>query len=436
MEKLLEMAATTCDQAEVYAVEYTNNTVSFENAQLHDIDSKILSGVSLRVIKDGKLGFAYIRNLHDPEALVQHALASLEGGIEVGYDFPLTTDLPQLDTYDPALEALSNTHLVQECARVCDTLASNTSGEIAMIAFAHLGAIRILNTSGTDLSLRHSLYGAYSQIIYPGSGSGIVRQVREKTFAPMPDKLVNEMIDLYTRSSKSVEPQGGKMKVIFMPNSAHTLTWRIASGMSAKNIYEHISPIADRLDERIFDERLTISDDPLNDSYPGARAFDDEGVPCRYFPLVEDGVLKNFYTDLNYAHKLNMPPTGHGYRTAMWGGDVIALHPAPSLMYLTIQPGDQAFSDLVHSLDRGIIVEGALGAHSGNIPNGDYSIGINPGFYVENGEIVGRVKDAMVAGNIYETLQHVLAVENVVHPCGAGRIPALLCDAVSVATKS
>lgn len=48
---------------------------------------------------------------------------------------------------------------------------------------------------------------------------------------------------------------------------------------------------------------------------------------------------------------------------------------------------------------------GALGAHSGNIPNGDFSIGLSPGLYVENGEIVGHVKDSMVAGNIYEVMK-------------------------------
>ena len=59
MEQLLEMAKKVCDQAEVYVVERSSSSVSFENAKLHDIDSKIQSGLSLRIIKDGKLGFAY-----------------------------------------------------------------------------------------------------------------------------------------------------------------------------------------------------------------------------------------------------------------------------------------------------------------------------------------------------------------------------------------
>jgi PmbA protein len=102
-----------------------------------------------------------------------------------------------------------------------------------------------------------------------------------------------------------------------------------------------------------------------------------------------------------------------------------------------MKPGNKSFSQLVKAIDRGIIIDGALGPHSGNIPNGDYSVGVNPGLYVENGEIVGRVKDAMVAGNVYETLKDVMEVGDTLHPSAWGAwVPAILCDNVSVATKN
>jgi len=436
MEQLLEMAKKVCDQAEIYSIEYTRNSVSFENAKLHDVDSKIQSGLSLRIIKDGKLGFAYTKNLINREEFLQNALDSLKGGVEAAYDFPLTKELPQLDTYDSSIENLSSTEMVEECARACDLLTSKADGEIMMTSFSGIGKTRIINSAGTDVSMKHSRYGAYSEIIYPGSGSGISRIFPGKAFENMPDSLINELIELYNLSSKVVAPKGGKMKAIFMPNSSYTLTWRISSGTSSKSVYEKISPIAGKVGEKVFNEKLTIYDDPLNDTYPGARTFDDEGVACVDFPLVENGVLKNFYYDLNYAQKLGAQPSGHGYKAAMWGGDAISLKPAPALMHMTIQPGNMPFSELVKSIERGIIIEGVLGAHSGNIPNGDYSVGITPGLYVENGEIAGRVKDAMVAGNIYETLQHVIAIEDRLHHSWAGWMPAILCDNVSVATKT
>jgi PmbA protein len=436
MERLLEMAKKVCEKAEIYSVEYTSNTVSFENAKLQDIDSKFQSGLSLRIIKDGKLGFAYTRNLINREELVQNALDSLKGGVEANYDFPLTRKLPKLDKYDSSLESLSSRKMVEECGRVCDILKSRTDGEIEMHSFAYIDKIRIINTEGTDISEKGTVFTMFGGASYPGSGAGIFRVFRSKKYEQMPADIVDTMIDLYKLSSKVVEPKGGKMKVMFMPNSMLTLLWRLFSGTSSKSVYEKTSPVAEKVGEKIFDKKLTIYDDPLDDKYPGARGFDDEGVACKPLTLVENGVLKTFFYDLNYASKLDTESTGHGYRTTQWGGDPITLKPIPALSHMSVKPGSKSFSGLVKSMDKGVIVEYALGAHSGNIPNGDYSVAVSPGLYVEKGEIVGRVKDGMVAGNIYETLKNVVDLSDTLYPCFSGEwMPLILCDNVSVATK-
>jgi len=133
---------------------------------------------------------------------------------------------------------------------------------------------------------------------------------------------------------------------------------------------------------------------------------------------------------------MDVAPTGHGFRSAQWGGETIALKPTPTLDHLHIKPGKEPFEQLLGHMDRGVIVVNALGAHSGNIPNGDYSIGLSPGLYVEKGQIIGRIKDAMVAGNVYTTMQHVVAIEDRVRPTMGGSFPAILFDDVNVATKS
>jgi len=441
MEKLLEMAKKVCDKAEVYSIDYTYNPVTFEDAKLHDIESKFQSGISLRIIKNGKLGFAYTKNLINREEILQNALDSIKGEVKANYDFPLTKELPKLDTYDPSVKNLSTTKMVEECARVCDILRSKTDGEISITSSTYIENIRIINSKGTDVSQKETFYGIYVGVIYPGSASAIWRIFISKKFEKLPDDIVNELIELYTLSSNVVETKGGKMKVMFMPNSMHTLNGRIFSGTSSKSIYEKISPVADKIGEKIFNEKITIYDDSLNDKYPGARAFDDEGVRCKPLTIIENGILKSFYYDLNYATKLNAESTGHGYKVLQWGGEQITLKPIPALAHMTIKPGKKSFSELVKSIDRGIIIEGALGAHSGNIPNGDYSVGVNPGLYVENGEIIGRVKDAMIAGNIYETLKYVIDIGDTLHPSFIGLgdynawVPAILFDNLSVATK-
>jgi PmbA protein len=435
MEDLLEMATKRSDQAEVYSIDEERNKVTFENAKLKDIDSTIQSGMSLRVIKNGKIGFAYIKNLIDRKAFLQDALDSLKGGAEAPAVFPTTKELPWLNTFDPSVRKVTSEMIVEECQRICDGIAGRTSGQLNLEAGVDTKTIRLLNSQGTDLTYSTSHYYIVPFMLYPGSYSAIYRAFVGKGFERTPDDVPSHILNLFTASEKAAKPRAGRMKVLFLPENLYVLLWRLKSATSGKMLYQNQSPLADKVGQKIFDEKLTILDDPLNDEFPGARACDDEGTCCRLLPLLEKGILRNYYYDLFYAKKLHAEPTGHGYKSAMWGGETVSLKPVPSLQHLLIEPGELTFAEMIKSMDRGVIVGQALGAHSGNIPNGDYSIGLSPGLYVEGGEIVGHMKDTMVAGNIYNTLRNVISIENMQHHGSGGRYPAILVDDVNVATR-
>ena len=435
MEQLLEMAKQAGDSAEVYALEEAGDSISFENGRLKEIESQSQAGMSLRIIKGGYLGFAYTKNLINREGFLGNALDSLKGEVESRFDFPFTRHVPPLDTYDPSIEDLSNKAMVEECQRVCDVLASKTKGQVNVSAGRRTGRVRILNSEGTDVSTTSSVYALHASILFPNSYASIHRPWVHKGFKQAPDSHLQFILETYERSLREIQIQGGRMKVLFLPETLYALLWRVQSVTNGRNIYQKVSPVLERLNEKIFDEKLTLYDDPLNDRFPGARGFDDEGTPCRLFKVIEKGVLTHFYYDLYYAGKMGASPTGHGYKSAMWGGETVSFKPSPGLEHLYIKPGEKTFTDLLRLMDRGIVIAGVMGAHSGNILNGDFSIGLSPGVYVENGEIVGRVKDAMVAGNIFDTMNHIIELEDTLHPASGGMSPAILFDGVSVATK-
>jgi PmbA protein len=436
MEELIEMARGVADQAEVFSIQDEADGASFENARLKDIESKDQSGISLRIIKGDKVGFAYTKNLLDHREFLQNALDSLKGGVEAPLDFPLTKEVPSLDTYDPSLHALSNSSLVEEGTRVCERMVPETTGQINLSASRGIVRRRLINSQGTDLSAESSYYSLHVEILYPGSYSAIHRPLVSKKFEPAPESYLQFLLDLYNPSLPEVTIPTGRMKVLFLPETLYALLWRLESAASGKNVYQKVSPLIDKIGETIFDKTLTIEDDPLDDRWPGARAFDDEGTACRPLSIVSRGTLKSFYYDLLYARKMKASPTGHGYKSAMWGGETVSFKPAPSLAHLRINPGDRSLAELLKVMDRGVVVAGVMGAHSGNILNGDFSVGLSPGLYVERGEIRGHLKDAMVAGNIYEVMKKIIALEDVVYTTYGGRFPAILFEDVSVATKS
>jgi PmbA protein len=427
MEQLMAIARKSADKVEIYSRAVSADSVKFENGNLKDIDSKLLSGVSLRMFKAGQLGTAYTQNLIDREELVRNALVSLKGGVEADYDVPKASNLPKLDTYDSAIGELTNRQMVDECARISAAIAARTKSQVNVGAERMTLTIRLLNSEGADLAAEFSKFSSDAAAMFPGSYASIARNQVAKKFEAFPDWMIDYVANTYNAALKEVKPAGGRMNVLFLPATLYALIWRLREGANAKNIHEKTSRLKDQMGQKVLSEKLTMVNEPLNDQVPGARAFDDEGTPCRNLPLFKAGVLKSFYCDLCYGRKLGLPPTGNGFR-----GDTTT-KPVPALEHLTIQPGDKSFAELIGMIKKGIIVGGAMGAHSGNILHGEFSIGLAPGIYVENGVIAGQVKDAMVAGNVYETMQNVVAIEDTVCSSFMGRFPAVLFDDVSVA---
>jgi len=441
MEKLLKMAQNVCDQAEVYSIHSEESTVTFENGKLKNIERAIQSGVTLRIIKDGMQGFSYTKDLKDREKLIQNSINALSGGAEAPATLAATLNIPSLDTWDSSVEDITSKTLANECRRIYDLFKKTTTGQLMATAVLSQIETRFMNSLGVDLKSKSSEYGLMPMLLFPGSFSNISRLFYGKTFFKMPDESLEHMVSLFNAAKEESRPKGGKMKILFLPETINELLLRVIAGTNAQMIFQKQSPLGEKINEKILDETLTIVDNPLADNYPGARAFDDEGTLCRTLPLVENGILKNFYADRLYAGKLGIDPTGHGYKCVGFG-DPISFKPAPSIGHLEVEPGSKSFQKMIESIDRGIIPAGVLGGHTGNIPAGDYSLGLSPGLYIEDGRIIGHVKDAMIAGNIYETLNNIEAIENRRHITmapyggfGKWRIPAILVNDVSLATK-
>ncbi|MDD5091699.1 MAG: TldD/PmbA family protein [Candidatus Wallbacteria bacterium] len=437
MEKLLKLALEHAQHAEIYHLERKSTGVSFENSNLKDLESTVQCGYSLRLIKNGKMGFAYTKNLIDRKGLVDNALVSLKGGIDAPFNFPAPGQIKKVDTYNPGIEKIGSQALVDECIRLCSTISSRSKAQVNASAEYTISSLAILNSNGVNLSQKSSTCYIAPQLLYPGTHSSVYRMHLSKAFSSYPDSYLDHIICLYNDSQREATPGSGRMKVIFLPESVYTLMWRLKSASSGRSVFENESPLAKKIGQRIFSEKLTVWNDPLDDRGTGARSFDDEGTPCGRLDIVKDGTLNSFYYDLKYAGKSGSVPTGNGFKGGgmFGGGDPVVYKPSPDILHLRIGTGDLSLEQMISGVDRGIIVQSALGAHSGNIPNGDFSIGLAPGFYIENGKVTGHVKDAMIAGNIYDVLQNVSAIENDSHFAMTGRYPALLLDGVSVAAR-
>jgi len=244
------------------------------------------------------------------------------------------------------------------------------------------------------------------------------------------DGLADRVIWQLEMAKKKTAVSTKLLPVIFTPlGVASALLSPLVLAFNGKSVLEGASPLKDKLGEQVFDKRLSLWDDATIAYGVGSYPFDDEGVSGRRLPLVTNGVVTNFLYDLQTAALAGTQSTGNGQRAG--GG-----FPRPGISSLILSGGDVSFQAMVEDMKEGLIVEQVMGAEQGNLLGGDFGGNVLLGYKVENGEIVGRVKDTMIAGNVYQVLKELLGIGQEARWVGGIlQTPPLYCSGISVATK-
>ena len=207
-----------------------------------------------------------------------------------------------------------------------------------------------------------------------------------------PDYIVERVLWQLRNAEKIVAAPTGAVKVYLPPQELPAFLSPIYMGLNGRAVAKGESPLRDRLGEQVLDPCLTIIDDPHRD-WAGGHEIDPDGVPTQELTLFDNGVLKTFLYDLDTAGLAGVEPTGNA------GCSPYA--PVP-------QPGSVPSEELLASIDDGLYILGMIGFGQSNIINGDFSSNVSLGYRIKDGKIVGRVKDTMIAGNVYDIFkQHV-----------------------------
>ncbi len=432
MEEILVLAKNVAEEAEVYTVSSEETPVQFESNRLKNTQYKQSQTVALRIIKNGKTGYATSTSMENAHQLVDDAVATAEFGTKAEFQFPSKQNYPQVAVFDPAVEKVTLEQMTQLGEELIARITA-CSPEIlceAGVTKANY-KLNIVNSRGGQASFRQSVFvmGIEGQLIR-GTDMLFVGD-HDSSCHPIlkTDELVRTTLRQLELAKRLAKVTTKPMPVIFAPDGViSSLVLPLMSAFNGKTVLEGASPIGDKLGESVFDKTLTMSDDPTIPFRTGSRPCDDEAVPCQRTPLIQNGVVSNFLYDLQTAARAKTKSTGNGQRQ---GG-----LPTPSPHALVISSGKTGFDEMVKSIDEGLIVEQLLGAGQGNMLGGDFSGNILLGFKIEKGEIVGRVKDTMISGNVYQLLKEITAIGNDSKWVGGFLFtPSICCSNVSVASR-
>jgi PmbA protein len=432
VERILEKARKVAEAAEVFLVTAEETPVQFEANRLKHIQGKQSTSVALRIIKDGRIGYATATDVNDAQALVDNAVETARFGTKARFELPPTTPYPQVDIFDAAVESIAVEEMASLGEELIAIITKHTPDIICEAAVEkETFDLTIINSRGGQAEYKKSVFGIGvvgnlvrgTDMLFVGEGQSYCHPLTDVEEIA---KVVLRQLDLAKNQASAPTKS---LPVIFTPDGvASALISPLMAAFNGKTVLEGASPIGSKLGEPVFDDKLSIWDDPTIAYRPHSRPCDDEGVPSQRTPLIDKGVVANFLYDLQTAALARTKSTGSASR----GGGL----PLPSPSTLVIAPGKVSFDDMVSDIKEGLVIEQLMGAEQGNILGGDFSGNVLLGYKVESGKIVGRVKNTMVAGNVYKLLKEISAIGSQAKwVSGVLSIPPIYCPRLSVASE-
>lgn len=406
VQELLEALRQHSQQAEVYHFTGESTAISFEANTVKSAEMEQSEGVACRALVEGRLGFSAAVGHVDPSELIGNLLVSAQYGEELPLEFPGAFNAPKVITYDPALGNLPMEYLVQVGNEIIAELRQvDADAQVSVDIERGLEVVNLTNTMGAHIQQQLSSFSVGISVERVDGNDVFLAGDSFEAIGFSNDyrQAVQRIGQRMRLARHSATLASGRMPVLFSPNGAMVLLLPLILGTNGKNVLRGISPLATRLNDDICDRNLTLWDDPTISGMPSSGSYDDEGVPGQRKALILDGQCHSFLFDLKTACQLGSVSTGNGMRSLLSA-------PSPAPTNLVLQSGTTPLADIISSIDHGLYVEDLLGMGQGNAISGAFSNAVSLAYVIERGEIVGRVKDVAIAGNIYDDLRHVAAL--------------------------
>jgi PmbA protein len=402
------------EQVEAYVARGASTDVRVYEGEVEHFVSAQSEGIGVRVIRDGRTGFAYAGTL-DPDAVAE-VLEDARQNVQFG-----TPDewagMAEPDGVDPVPQDLWNEVLAAyrterkiELAKELERLALAADPRVRVddanySDYASESAVA--NTNGIRRSGREngchvvvSTLADDGDETQTGFGFSVGRSPDEFDLA----KAGREAAERATRLLGATKPPSRRVTVVLDPFVTSSLLGVIASTLNGEAVAKGRSLFKDRLGDTVANPLVTLVDDPTNPLAFMATDLDGEGLAARRNELIRDGVLQQFVHNSYSARRMATRSTGNAVR----GG--FKSTPGVGCTALSLRPGTRTQDDLVASVGDGVLIQSVQGLHSGVNPiSGDFSVGAS-GLTISGGAVGAPIREFTIASTVQRMLLDVVEV--------------------------
>ena len=381
------------------------SSIAFEEGRLKTIKSAQTSSIALRIIHKGKIGVSGSTRIGKKEIkdILTDAKNVSRFGKKADFDFPFPCKANKPRLFDTRICQIREGDLIEKGERIIQRIKDKgLEMKVNSLGFSYGWGENYFTNSKGILSEQKGTSNSFSlEISKIKEGDFFQLNIGQDSRCDDIDitDLTNRLLEEVSWGKRIAKVKQGLCPIIFSPRSVSVLLSYLITNLSGKTVNEGSSKFKDKLGRKLFDSRLTLFDDPTLDYYPSSYSLDDEGIPGKMKVLIKNGVVNNFYYDLSQAAKAGTKSTGNGSRGGLFS------QASPGVSNLAVAAGEKNFLELVKETSEGILVYDFLGAGQDNPFNGDFQLNLSLAYKIENGEIVGRLKNTSIAGNVFDLLR-------------------------------
>lgn len=269
--------------------------------------------------------------------------------------------------------------------------------------------VQILNTKGVKLERKRTIAYAYLSVVAKKdeiSKDGYAIVFADDFSAFDTDAMVKKACDKALTRLGATSLASKEYKIVLNNSVMTSLVAAMISSFYADQVQKGYSSLKDKLGKSIAASCFSLIEDPHNEAFLSAAAFDDEGVATQYKRIIDKGVLTTYLYNLKSALKDKVSSTGNGFKagaTSQVGTDTSTLY---------VEKGEASYEQLLKQVGNGLMIHSLQGLHSGLDPiSGNFSLQAE-GRLIEDGQLSRPVNLITVAGNLYELLQDIETVGN------------------------
>jgi PmbA protein len=395
---LLKARSKGAEEAEVYLGWGTETSVDIEGGRLSCLSTVSVSGISIRVLRRKKVGFAYCTDTEKLGAAIERAIDISSVGKELEFHFPDKATYPKpRQVVDENIMGLSVDDGVRHSLEMMDAASGVKRGIQVTSGGVEFGNSEsaILNSQGAAVSERSTGISGGVSVILKGRTPSTGSEYRSSRMNDLDFEKIGTIAAKQAADGQNPKScDTGQLPVIFTPDAfSNLLGVATIPALIGEAIHRHESVYDGKLGELIATPSLTMIDDGLMPGGLATSASDDEGIPSRRTVLIERGILKGFLYDTYSASEFGKASTSSATR------GTYRVPPDTGARNIIVEGADRPLDALISEMGEGLVVHEVLGAHTANPVSGDFSVSSSLLFSVHKGELSGALKPVMLSGN-------------------------------------